>query len=566
MAEMDEGHFSLLSLEDELTCSICLSPFSCPVTIPCGHNFCQDCLLATWKDSYSCPQCRTHFATKPELKKNTVLSTVVETFNLRTNQSEPGPMVEESRAEKEDVIHCDTCMEAEASQTCLTCMASFCEEHLRPHRDNPTFRLHQLSEPVGDLSERICPDHHKLMELFCSQHGRPICSLCLQLVHKGCSFITPEEQRNLKEFDLREKLALLDGKIEKTETVMFQMNDTQSKLKDAATNTKTALAAVFQQMRDMLAQEERKAQYEVDLELEIGQTKLQDLMKRLTENTERMTKAREDINNLLSQSQTLAFLQVSLDLPRAIKFDPHTPRINLDSKKVTATQAFSAALKEHLTEILKQPVEARLPILKPELNTGIVASDEKAAPVCSGSTGSQPESVPKPPEEKIQPRSHSPARPPIQTYFQTVSVPFHSSMGPPDGWTPPQYAQGQPPGSYRWPAFTPGQKTRDKLIQLPKGQSSGRPCQGKTERTETTGKKKKIVCKPVHKAVPNNVGEACNRSHTVKSKEPDKRSPKAPGGNKSSAKGSDSTKRDKPRSHPPSEKSTRPHPRPDKKK
>lgn len=31
--------------------------------------------------------------------------------------------------------------------------------------------------------------------------------------------------------DLRDKLGLLDGKIERTETVMFQINDTQSKLK-----------------------------------------------------------------------------------------------------------------------------------------------------------------------------------------------------------------------------------------------------------------------------------------------------------------------------------------------
>uniref|UniRef100_A0A3Q1EL16 RING-type domain-containing protein n=1 Tax=Acanthochromis polyacanthus TaxID=80966 RepID=A0A3Q1EL16_9TELE len=83
MAAIEDPPFSLLSLEDELTCSICLSPFDCPVTIPCGHNFCQDCLLTTWTDSYSCPQCRTLFATRPELKKNTVLSTVVETFRSR---------------------------------------------------------------------------------------------------------------------------------------------------------------------------------------------------------------------------------------------------------------------------------------------------------------------------------------------------------------------------------------------------------------------------------------------------------------------------------------------------
>lgn len=57
--------------------------------------------------------------------------------------------------------------------------------------------------------------------------------------------------------------------------------------------------------------------------------------------------------------------QNSFNLPPAVTFDPYTPRINLDSKKVMATQAFASALKEHLTEILKQPVEARLPIIKP---------------------------------------------------------------------------------------------------------------------------------------------------------------------------------------------------------
>ncbi|MEQ2160361.1 hypothetical protein GOODEAATRI_032922 [Goodea atripinnis] len=197
MADVEEAEFSLMSLEDELTCSICLSTFDCPVTIPCGHNFCQDCLLSSWTDSYSCPQCRTLFETRPEVKKNTVLSTVAETFRVRSSKSEGGLFEEEEKTK--NVVRCDTCMEADAAQTCLTCMASFCEEHLRPHRENPIFRPHQLTDPVGDLSEHICTDHHKLMEHFCTDHGRLICSVCLQQVHKGCSFMSPEEQRHLKE-------------------------------------------------------------------------------------------------------------------------------------------------------------------------------------------------------------------------------------------------------------------------------------------------------------------------------------------------------------------------------
>ncbi|XP_038570337.1 E3 ubiquitin/ISG15 ligase TRIM25 isoform X2 [Micropterus salmoides] len=430
MAEVDESHFfSLLSLEDELTCSICLSTFDCPVTIPCGHNFCQDCLLATWKESYSCPQCRTHFATKPELKKNTVLSTVVQTFNLRSTKSEASPAEEESKAKKEEVIRCDACMEAEASQTCLTCMASFCEDHLRPHRENPIFRLHQLSEPVGDLLQRICPDHHKMMEFFCTQHGRPICSLCLQQVHKGCPFMSHEEQRNMKESDLRSKLGLLDGKITNNVTVMSQMRDMQNQLKDSATNRKKALSAEYQQMRDMLARDEREALSAVDRELQSGQTKLNGLTKRFTENIDSMSKAKEDIHSLLSQSQTLAFLQASFDLPQAASFDPHTPRISLDSKKVTATQGFAAALKEYLTELLKQPVEARLLKLK---------QGEKAAPAPGPErTGSQPKSE-ESQKQKAKPRSHSPGRPPIQPLIRPPGPVYMGQLG---GWNTSQYTR-----------------------------------------------------------------------------------------------------------------------------
>lgn len=193
---------SLLSLEEELTCSICLSPFESPVTTPCGHNFCRSCLDLTWRDSvqvgFNCPQCRCHFISKPELKKNTVLDAVVDKFRLKSKADDLSNVITKKEIVVAPVI-CDACMEAKACKTCLTCMASYCEEHIRPHKENPVFAMHQLQEPLADLHERICPDHSKMMEFFCVQHGRAICSYCLQQVHKGCTFCTPEEQRVQKE-------------------------------------------------------------------------------------------------------------------------------------------------------------------------------------------------------------------------------------------------------------------------------------------------------------------------------------------------------------------------------
>ncbi|XP_062293858.1 E3 ubiquitin/ISG15 ligase TRIM25-like [Scomber scombrus] len=532
---MDESQFSLMSLEDELTCSICLSTFDSPVTIPCGHNFCQDCLIASWEDTYySCPQCRTHFDIKPELKKNTVLSTVVETFRASSSQSEVGLSEEEEEEEEDEdeeegedspeedeVLRCDTCMEAEASKTCLTCMASFCEEHLRPHLENPKLSLHQLSEPLHDLMERICKDHHKMMEFYCTQHDRLICSVCLQ-VHKDCNYISPEEQRNLKESDLRNKLSLLDGKIEKTDKTIFQINNMQGKLKEAATNRKTALAAVYQAMRDMLTQEEREAQHAVDRELEIGLTKHRDFLKKFTENTEIMRKAKDDINSLLSQSETLPFLQDTFDLPRVVNCEPHIPRINLDTKKVIATQTFASGLKGHLSKLFKQPVEDRLPLVK----TG-----EQAASVSEGASN-EPEresETPEPPPQRNPPRSHSPGRPPIQPYFHPApGFPF---MGSHPGWNPPQHSMAGPHSGFFMapPRFMGGHRPRPdkKPHNAPGGNKPG-----------TTGGGK-----------PSNPGGG---------------KPSNPGGGKPSHPGGKKP-HDNPKSHSPSDKSTKQHQRPHKK-
>lgn len=259
--------------------------------------------------------------------------------------------------------------------------------------------------------------------------------------------MSPEEQRSLKENDLRGKLSLLDGKMTKNENVVSQMRDVQNKLKDSATNRRKALAAEYQQMRDMLARDEREALNAVDREMESGQTKLKGLMKKFTENIDIMSKAKEDIHSLLSQSQTLAFLQASFDLPAAHNFDPHTPRINLDSKKVIATQAFAAALREHLTEIFKHPVEARLLKLKPGQS-----ADEKAVPA-SGSTGSKQESEPQ--KQKRKPRSHSPGGPPNLPPFQPHVPPYMMQQG----FNQPLYYQGihWAPGQPRPPiSLAPG--------------------------------------------------------------------------------------------------------------
>ncbi|KAG9339845.1 hypothetical protein JZ751_022348 [Albula glossodonta] len=89
---------------------------------------------------------------------------------------------------------CDFCTERKlrAVKSCLNCTASYCETHLRQHSSVPVRQRHTLVEATGNLEHRLCPQHHRALELFCNTDQMPICSLCPALTHRGHDVVCSE--------------------------------------------------------------------------------------------------------------------------------------------------------------------------------------------------------------------------------------------------------------------------------------------------------------------------------------------------------------------------------------
>lgn len=189
---------SLLGVEDQYNCSVCLDLMTDPVTIPCGHSYCMSCIIDYWDEEQvkktECPQCRHKFPKRPELNKNTMLAEILEKLRDTTLQGSPPPPCSAQLGE----VDCDFCTDVKlkAVKSCLKCLASYCETHLQSHYDVPALRKHKL---VAAIEIPTCPKHDKLLEAFCRTDNTCICLSCVMDEHKGHDVVSSAEERDRKQ-------------------------------------------------------------------------------------------------------------------------------------------------------------------------------------------------------------------------------------------------------------------------------------------------------------------------------------------------------------------------------
>ncbi|XP_069808278.1 E3 ubiquitin/ISG15 ligase TRIM25-like [Dendropsophus ebraccatus] len=141
---------SFSDVMEELECSICLDTFRDPVTLRCGHSFCNRCIREVLKSqktskTYLCPTCRKRFKSRPSPRRNTTLCNIVK--RLKFDKSEQ-PM---------DNIFCTHCVETPvpAAKSCLLCKTFLCDSHLLAHSKSPEHVLIPLSQNMKEMLERL---------------------------------------------------------------------------------------------------------------------------------------------------------------------------------------------------------------------------------------------------------------------------------------------------------------------------------------------------------------------------------------------------------------------------
>ncbi|XP_039079719.1 tripartite motif-containing protein 5-like [Hyaena hyaena] len=287
------------SLREEVTCPICLDLLTEPLSLDCGHSFCQACITAKTKES------------------------------MKSHGGE---------------------------SSCPVCRISYCSGELRPnwHVANIVERLREVKvSPEEGQKINLCERHEEKLLLFCKRDGKVICWLCEQSQeHRGHHTVLVEEVA--REFQEKLQAALWKLKEDQQEARMLEavIGEKRTYWKKQLQTERQSIQAQFKKLKDILECEELRelqnleseekavlgslaaAEDELTQQSQLVMGLISDLERRLQGSTMDML---QDVNHLVERSEALSLKKPKTFLKEQRNVSSRGP----DLKKIM--QAFEKA-------------------------------------------------------------------------------------------------------------------------------------------------------------------------------------------------------------------------------
>ncbi|XP_047225398.1 tripartite motif-containing protein 16-like [Girardinichthys multiradiatus] len=341
---------------ETFSCSICLDLLKDPVTIPCGHSYCMNCIKTHWNEEdqkgiHSCPQCRKTFIPRPVVEKNTMLAALVEQLKKTGLQAAPA---DHCYAGPEDVA-CDFCTgrKLKAIKSCLFCLASYCEKHLQPHYDSAPLKKHKLVEPSKNLQENICSRHDEVMKMFCRTDQKCICYLCSVDEHKGHDKVSAAAERTERQRELEVRREEIQQRIQDREKDVKLLQQEVEAINHSADKTVEDSEKIFTELIRLIQKRSSDVKQQIRSQQETEVSRVKELQEKLEQEITELKRKDAELKQLSNTEDHNQFLHNYPSLS-ALSESTHSSSINIRPLRYfeDVTAAVSE-LRDKLQDILR---------------------------------------------------------------------------------------------------------------------------------------------------------------------------------------------------------------------
>ncbi|KAK2863962.1 hypothetical protein Q7C36_003116 [Tachysurus vachellii] len=348
---------NVLINEDEFCCSVCLELLKDPVTLTCGHSYCMSCITSSWDQQvgiYTCPQCRATFDKRPSLRRNNLLAGLVEKIKQR------GLELSDHCYAKSGDVECDICtgIKYKAVKSCLVCLASYCADHFRPHKESSALMKHTVTEASAKLHEKICPQHGKPLEIFCRTDQKCICYLCTLDEHSNHNFVSAVAERAEKEKQVLETQINYTQRILEREEDHVELMESLESIQNSAQVAVEDIRRLFQELIQSIVIKCSEVTNQISAQENVEVTHTKQHLKQVEQEIVELECKNEELKQLLQTKDDTLFLQSfqsfhDLRLPEAIS------RVNINMpRSYEDVKIFVHKLKENIKSTKLYPDSA----------------------------------------------------------------------------------------------------------------------------------------------------------------------------------------------------------------
>ncbi|XP_029926506.1 tripartite motif-containing protein 16 [Myripristis murdjan] len=208
-------------------------------------------------------------------------------------------------------VLCDFCSsrKQKAVKSCLLCLASYCETHLQSHYEYPALMKHKLVKATGQMREKICAQHDKLLEAFCRTDQTSVCVLCMMDEHKHHDTVPAGTERTEKQKQLSSTLYKSQHRIDQRVKKWQDLRQAVESLKHSAQMVLDENERIFTELLRSIERKYTDVKEMVRSHERTTVTQAEMLLDRLEEEIILLRKKHTDLEKLSHTDDHIHFLQ-----------------------------------------------------------------------------------------------------------------------------------------------------------------------------------------------------------------------------------------------------------------
>ena len=245
------------NLHEEVSCSVCMCPFTEPKQLPCLHSFCLKCLngihrTSPRRDVISCPECRKEIripgsGNPSEFPTNFKINSLLDVLAIKECNTTG--------------VKCGNCDKTSNNCFyCFQCCAFWCENCITGHniiRANKEHRVLAIKDfqdqDIEDVLKRpafcqIKRHEDKALEFFYKNCKVAICNSCVVTLHDGHAKVLLEDGANEHRLRMESLIKSLDEKAEEKRNEISELDQSSIDVQVEVADVKSKVQATADQM------------------------------------------------------------------------------------------------------------------------------------------------------------------------------------------------------------------------------------------------------------------------------------------------------------------------------